>query len=276
MCKFNAFLATLAMALAISVIGLAHALVQCPPYCVSTAAVTSAGVQTAEGDDGCGKCRTQAHQGEAEGAEFWSVFGYKLKITDTLLTAFTLVLALATGGLWLATRSLVKGADKTAERQLRAYIYVEKAKLKFVDDKWKLRTRIRNFGQTPAHNVRWARTALVVDWNGGKPALPTPGENETDILGSMGPREDYFEAELDDPKDKTKRIDLTITPNADPTVKSTPATKALFLVGTIKYKTVFGSDDRTTDFRYYIGGDVNFDFDVGGGMSADKDGNEAT
>jgi hypothetical protein len=277
MSGFNAFLAALAVALAIAVAGLAHALVQCPPYCVSAAAETSSGIQTAGSDDGCGKCRTQTQQGEAEGKEFWSLLGYKLKVTDTLLVAFTLVLALATGLLWRATDKLVEGAEKTAERQLRAYIHIEKAKLTFVDDKWILLTRIRNFGQTPAHDVRWARTALVVDWNGGNPTLRPPGENETDQLGSMGPREDYFEAELlDDPKDKTKLTDLTVTANADPTVKATPATKALFLVGTIKYKTVFGSDDHTTNFKYYIGGDVDFDFKKGGSMSADRNGNGAT
>jgi hypothetical protein len=274
MSGFNAFLAALAVALAIAVAGLAHALVQCPPYCVSAAAETSSGIHTAGSDDGCGKCRAQTQPGEAEGTEFWpAIYGYRLKVTDTLLVAFTLLLALATGLLWRATNKLVEGAEKTAERQLRAYIHIEKSILTFVDDKWKLLTRIRNFGQTPAHDVRWARAALVVDWNGEEPTLRAPGENETDRLGSMGPREDYFDAELEG---KTKQTYLTVTANADPTVKATPASKALFLVGTIKYKTVFGPKDRTTDFRYYIGGDVDFDFKKGGSMNADRNGNDST
>lgn len=41
----------------------------------------------------------------------------------TLVTAaFTAILGAATMGLWIATRRLVKGADRTAERQLRAYV----------------------------------------------------------------------------------------------------------------------------------------------------------
>ncbi len=248
--RFNAFLAALAVALAIAVAGLVHALVQCPPYCASAAAATSAGAETAESDSGCGKCRTQTQQGEAEGNEFWPAFlGYRLKITDTLLAAFTALL-------WWATRGLVKGADKTAERQLRASIYVEKTTLTFVDDDWKLIIRIRNFGQTPAHNVEWASKAAVVDWNGGNPKIPLPNENDTETPGSMGPQGDIFENEL---KGKAKTAEL--------------ATKPIFLVGTIKYTTVFGSD-HTTEFRYYVGGDASYDEDCK--MTAAKAGNNAS
>ena len=44
--------------------------------------------------------------------------------TDTLLAIFTIVLAISTLGLWLATRDLVKDSKGAAERQLRAYVYV--------------------------------------------------------------------------------------------------------------------------------------------------------
>jgi hypothetical protein len=39
-----------------------------------------------------------------------------------VLAILTLTLALGTFGLWLATRRLVRGAEDTAERQLRAYV----------------------------------------------------------------------------------------------------------------------------------------------------------
>ncbi len=44
--------------------------------------------------------------------------------TDRVIAVFTVILGSATVFLFLATRSLVKGADKTAEYQLRAYISV--------------------------------------------------------------------------------------------------------------------------------------------------------
>ena len=53
-----------------------------------------------------------------EASEYWTIFGHHLKITDTLLVLFTFTL-------WWATRDLVKGAEATAERELRAYISVE-------------------------------------------------------------------------------------------------------------------------------------------------------
>jgi hypothetical protein len=66
---------------------------------------------------------------------------------------------------------LVKGADRTAERQLRAYIYVEKTNFRsLVPQGWEITYRIKNFGQTPAHNVRLFSIAKVVDWANGRPA----------------------------------------------------------------------------------------------------------
>ena len=46
-------------------------------------------------------------------------------IATLLLSIGTLVLAFATVMLWLSTRDLVIDAEKTAERQLRAYLYVD-------------------------------------------------------------------------------------------------------------------------------------------------------
>jgi hypothetical protein len=52
-----------------------------------------------------------------EGTEFWPpLFGYRLKITDTLLVTVTFLLFAATLALWLATRRLVKSGENTAKR----------------------------------------------------------------------------------------------------------------------------------------------------------------
>lgn len=62
-------------------------------------------------------------QATDEGTEFWSpLFGYKLKITDTLLVAFTCFLFVATVGLWKATRKLVTSAEIMTRRTERAYL----------------------------------------------------------------------------------------------------------------------------------------------------------
>jgi hypothetical protein len=74
----------------------------------------------------------------------------------TVALAFlTLVLAAGTFFLWLATRRLVKGSERTAERQLRAYIGVEPGgvfRLQGNDLLMGLYI-IRNVGGIPAKNI---------------------------------------------------------------------------------------------------------------------------
>jgi hypothetical protein len=67
------------------------------------------------------KGKSKAEERSEQGTEFWPpLYGYRLKVTDTLLVGITFLLFLATLALWLATRKLVNGAEKTSERQLRA------------------------------------------------------------------------------------------------------------------------------------------------------------
>lgn len=73
------------------------------------------------------------------------------------------LLFLATLGLWYATFRLVKGADETSKRQLRAYVYVEFGKIEFLDGGSSIRGEInfKNFGQTPAYDFEaWANIAV--------------------------------------------------------------------------------------------------------------------
>ena len=161
--------------------------------------------------------------------------------------------------LWAATTHLVKGADRTAERQLRAYIYVEQTNFRLAPQGWEITYRIKNFGHTPAHNVRLISIAKVVDWVNGKPAdIPLP--NQVQTVGSMAPSGDYFEFD--------EKIEGSATQ-----VDIANGIKAIYLVGTIVYDTAFETARRTTDFRYYIGGDVGC---VGHEMFADSKGNDAT
>lgn len=115
-----------------------------------------------------------------QGTEFWPSFmGYRLKITDTLIALFTALLFFATIALWLSTRGLVRGADDTSKKQLRAYIGVQDIVLKcagFSDQNYRPIDRsighihkdfilltIKNFGLTPAYDTRiwvnWQSTA---------------------------------------------------------------------------------------------------------------------
>jgi hypothetical protein len=71
------------------------------------------------------KGQAKSYHGDQEGTEFWPpFFGYRLKVTDTLIALFTAGLFIATWWLYRATRTLVIGAERTAQDQLRAYISV--------------------------------------------------------------------------------------------------------------------------------------------------------
>jgi hypothetical protein len=117
----------------------------------------------------------------------------------------------------------------------------------------------KNFGQTPAHNVRLISIAKIVDWRNGKP-VEIPDPNHVETVGSMAPSGDYFEFE--------EKIEGVAT-FAD----VSNGNKAIYLVGTIIYDTAFETDKRTTYFRYYIGGDMGCS---GNEMCADNEGNDAT
>lgn len=82
----------------------------------------------------------------------------------------------------------------------------------------------------------------------------------TEELGSMGPLTDHF------------GLTAPLVENA--TLREIKdGRKAIFLVGTITYDTVFGTG-FTSDFRYYVGGDMGWDGP--GELNADTTGNGAT
>ena len=167
------------------------------------------------------------------------------------------LLFFATVGLVVATRQLVKSADQTAKRQLRAYVYLENAKFVVSGAACKITLRVKNYGQTPAHNVVLDNLSVCVPWNGGNTVLPTSTRRTQ--LGSMAPNGDFVDNE-----DIVDKIDVTDLRNGN---------TAVYLVGTIAYDTVFRMRRRVTNFRYYVGGDMGLD---GNEMYADDMGNDAT
>ena len=137
-----------------------------------------------------------ADQGEEKGSEFFHLAGFKVKITDGLLVLFTGILAVFTGLLWKSTRGLWQAAtdqsrdlkkaiysidilassteelasstEKTAKRQLRAYLSVR------VDhQQWhggafgsdgRIIFTIKNAGQTPAKEVTADAIYDILPW----------------------------------------------------------------------------------------------------------------
>jgi hypothetical protein len=72
---------------------------------------------------------------------------------EAIIALFTFILAFSTIFLWVATRDLVRGAKKTAEQQLRAYLAIESgARIGPHTLTPQFMLRFENCGQTPAYN----------------------------------------------------------------------------------------------------------------------------
>jgi hypothetical protein len=90
----------------------------------------------------------------------WLVFNWTpeaITAAATVSIAFlTLFLGVGTFLLSGATRQLVRGSEKTAERQLRAYMGIQNGRAILVanDNQISVNINFRNSGQTPAYRVR--------------------------------------------------------------------------------------------------------------------------
>lgn len=127
-----------------------------------------------------------------EGTEFWpAFFGYRLKVTDTLVAGSTALLFFATLALWLATRALVRSAEETAQRQLRAYISIT-PKLVF---NWRHPTHhlgismdIENHGQTIGFEIRHNFGMAILDSPLPDDFIPPKPDRQYNQNNSLFPR----------------------------------------------------------------------------------------
>jgi hypothetical protein len=102
-------------------------------------------------------CCAEAKPRDADGTEYWpAVRGYRIKVTDTLIAGFLILLLVAIFLLWRAVRRLVKNAEVATERQLRAYLaIVPKGFGGFrANTIGRIDLVIKNLGQTPAQKIR--------------------------------------------------------------------------------------------------------------------------
>lgn len=104
--------------------------------------------------------------------------------------------------LWLSTRRAIRGEEiaanamkelaatskETAERQLRAYVFVENAWVRPAEEPgaWRVEYRIKNFGQTPASQVSVKDMGVVAAAKPDIPAEETP-------IGAMAPGGDFID-----------------------------------------------------------------------------------
>jgi hypothetical protein len=196
-----------------------------------------------------------------QGTEFWPPFyGYRLKVTDTLLVAVTFLLFWATLALWLSTRRLVKDAKRTAARQLRAYVNVANAVAKPDGDFFVYSIEVKNFGQTPAYKVRLRYVIELRECPTMRPFIvPDDPKISVAVLPPTVPIHDAF------------RPRQVLGPNQRQRLADGAA--AIYIYGLITYEDIFESPQET-EFRYMIGGNVGISPE--GAVRICEEGNRAT
>jgi hypothetical protein len=154
-------------------------------------------------------------------------------VSTVFIAAFTVVLAFATGFLYVATKKLVEGADQTAEKQLRAYVGLQSMEMTiypFAQGGFVIfpHTEARNFGQTPAYGLT-VRTNTTVD-------IPTaiPFDDSQGTAKSAGAMTAF--------KDVGFQINQTKIITAEDAQAIRDQKKIVFFWGSIKYRDAFNKD----------------------------------
>jgi hypothetical protein len=183
-----------------------------------------------------------ADQREDEASEFWVFFRHRLKITDSILVVFTGLLFVATLLLWWHTRKLVIGADKTAERQLRAYVFTNPVNSDpglSLPKLYPVIYSVYNTGRTPATVIEIARAVDVLPYPLPKNYVLTPPKNVGGAGVVLGPGARFDAGRI--------QADRTFTKAEIDAIKSNLASHRIYLHGWLIYKDVFGRT-RHTDF----------------------------
>lgn len=196
---------------------------------------------------------TAKHAGEHEQCTHpenwkeWPAFSYckadAWLDAERIIALFTIILGIATWLLWRATDKLVKGADKTAERQLRAYVLASSGRVKNfgVGEQFEARVTVRNSGQSPASDV--------VAWVGiqiGK--FPDPGQlgrPPADLhlsKGVMGPGAKAMYSAV---------VEAPLTLFDFERIRSGAVT--IYIFGEVEYLDIFNRK-QSSAFRYTYGG----------------------
>jgi hypothetical protein len=181
---------------------------------------------------------------------------------EELTVIFSGLLTGATILLWLATRELFQGTERTAGQQFRAYVFITEIVIDIdgVDGPSAIMT-IQNWGQTPAYNtsmIMSARTRWGQEIRNFLPAKETP----TTSKANLGPGQPA--------KASLPLVDI-LTQHGLEALRT--GELELYVFGTLKYRDAFGGKQETK-FRFMMGGIHKWLSD--NRLVVCEDGNEAT
>lgn len=188
--------------------------------------------------------------------EFIHDFREEIVAVGTLFIAvFTVILAFATGFLYFATKELVKGAEDTAERQLRAYvgIVLPPADKLHITNRYSVTVPaivalgIQNSGSTPAYKLIQKSGITIRPY-------PLPDDTDFTVPSTAPP----YPMTLMPGTSDTAGIQITaqrpFTANEIAAITD-GRTRRLYIWGTINYEDAFGLP-HYTNFCMGIGGNM--------------------
>ena len=199
----------------------------------------------------------ETHKATHEATEFWTIFGRRLKITDTLLAVFTLALVIATLFLWRATKKLWQ----SAERIERPFI-VEAYK---PDGLMPKRMAINVYPDAPASYIPMIEYQII---NCGKtPAVIISSFVDLQILGDLPPLppygvEKFFGESIVGADDSIPANFVTVGDglsqqhySAQDWADMRNGKKFFLFIGRIKYTSIYGTKHETRwAYRWAIEG----------------------
>jgi hypothetical protein len=160
-----------------------------------------------------------------------------LTYSTIFLSVVTFFLALFTAFLWGSTSKLVRGANETAERELRAYVCVESSSgaESREDPSWPtFKIEAKNFGKTPAFDViTWI--GVAVQEYPMTSEFPNPPDEEPQSKTILGPE-----------CNTTLIGTFRRKPNAFEVGAVNNGTGAIYVQGRVDYKDAFGKPRFTT------------------------------
>jgi hypothetical protein len=171
--------------------------------------------------------------------KFWVSFG------TTVLAIVTLILGGATAFLYRATRALVKGAEQTAGRQLRAYAFIEltSVKLNRVGKLFLIEVGyvLTNTGQTPAYKVKVDSDFRILVWP--LPAaekIEAPKPNPLAFAPAIGPNQTKTGTLT-----KVMTIDAALLGKSVGFISLSNSRECLYVVALVRYEDAFGVSRHT-------------------------------
>lgn len=167
---------------------------------------------------------------------------YVHRYSDGIIALFTIILAGSTIALWLSTHFLwkvtdktLKHAEKTTERQLRAYMFVDGGSFSWSANHSAFRATvvIKNYGQTPAYETEvYAKAAL---FPAGAPKFNFSKTGLKSAKSPLGPGATM----------NVQKLALARAADLSPVINRK---KQIFVWGIVLYRDAFGNNE-TLEFR---------------------------